>query len=50
MADELPLDEGAAPLSGNKAIEGAAIAFVMDLERSTGPESHRSPLRGGVRR
>jgi hypothetical protein len=29
MVDERPLDEGPAPLSGNKAIEGAAIAFVM---------------------
>ena len=34
MADELPLD--AAPLVGNKAIEGAAIAFVMGLERAAG--------------
>jgi hypothetical protein len=36
MADELPLDEGPAPLSGNKAIEDAAIAFVLDLERQAG--------------
>lgn len=36
MPDELPLDEGPDPLSGNKAIEGAAIAFVMDLERAAG--------------
>ena len=36
MADELPLDEGPAPLSGNKAIEDAAIGFVLDLERQAG--------------
>jgi hypothetical protein len=36
MVDELPLDEGPAPLSGNKAIEDAAIAFVLDLERQAG--------------
>ena len=36
MSDELPLDEGPTPLSGNKAIEGAAIAFVLDLERAAG--------------
>lgn len=40
MADELPLDEGLTPLSGNKAIEDAAIAFVLDLERQAG----RSPI------
>jgi len=40
MPDELPLGEGPAPLSGNKAVEGAAIAFVMDLERRAG----RSPV------
>lgn len=34
MAEDLPLD--VAPLVGNKAIEGAAIAFVMDLERAAG--------------
>lgn len=34
MAEELPLD--VAPLVGNKAIEDAAIAFVMDLERDAG--------------
>ena len=37
---ELPLDERPAPLSGNKAIEDAAIAFVLDLERQAG----RSPV------
>lgn len=31
-----PLDEMLTPLSGNKAIESAAIAFVMDLERAAG--------------
>jgi hypothetical protein len=36
MADEPPLDEGPVPVSGNKAIEGAAIAFVIDLERAAG--------------
>lgn len=36
MADELPIDESPAPLSGNKAIEDAAIAFVIDLERQAG--------------
>ena len=36
MVDEVPLDEGPAPLSGNKAIEDAAIAFVMDLEQQAG--------------
>jgi len=35
-----PLDELLAPLLGNKAIESAAIAFVMDLERAAG----RSPV------
>lgn len=40
MANELPLDEGPSPLSGNKAIEAAAITFVMDLERRAG----RSPV------
>lgn len=38
MAEELPLDF--VPLVGNKAIEDAAIAFVMDLERGAG----RSPV------
>lgn len=38
VSAELPLDEGPAPLSGNKAIEGAAIAFVMDLVRAAGRE------------
>jgi uncharacterized protein DUF3883 len=37
VADELPLD--VAPLVGNKAIEDAAIAFVIGLEREAG----RSP-------
>jgi hypothetical protein len=43
MIDDLPLDEGPAPLSGNKAIEDAAIAFVMSLERSAGraPQDRR---------
>lgn len=43
MADERPLDEGPAPLSGNKTIEDAAIAFVLDLERQAGrrPVDHR---------
>lgn len=36
MSDELPLDEGPAPLSGNKAIEDAAIKFVMGLETQAG--------------
>ena len=36
MPDELPLDESPAPLLGNKAIEDAAIAFVLDLERQAG--------------
>jgi Domain of unknown function (DUF3883) len=36
MVDERPLDEGPARLSGNKAIEDAAIAFVLDLERQAG--------------
>jgi hypothetical protein len=36
MVDNVPLDEGPAPLSGNKAIEDAAVAFVMNLERSAG--------------
>lgn len=40
MSDELPLDEGPAPLSGNRAIEDAAITFVLDLERKAG----RSPV------
>lgn len=40
MVDELPLDERPAPLSGNKAIEDTAIAFVLDLERPAG----RSPV------
>lgn len=34
MAEDLPLD--VAPLVGNQAIESAAIAFVMDLERAAG--------------
>ena len=37
MPEEHPLD--AAPLVGNKAIEDAAIKFVLDLERAAG----RSP-------
>jgi hypothetical protein len=37
--NDLPLDERATPLAGNKAIEDAAIKFVMDLEREAG----RSP-------
>jgi hypothetical protein len=43
VADERPLDEGSAPLSGNKAIEDAAVAFVMDLERDAGrkPQDRR---------
>jgi hypothetical protein len=32
MVDELPFGEGSAPLSGDKAIEDAAITFVLDLE------------------
>jgi hypothetical protein len=40
VVDELPLHEGPATLSGNKAIEDAAIAFVLDLERQAG----RSPV------
>jgi uncharacterized protein DUF3883 len=36
VVDDRPLDEGPAPLSGNKAIEDAAIAFVLDLERQAG--------------
>ncbi len=39
MTDELLVD-GLQPLSGNKAIEAAAIAFVMDLERRSG----RTPI------
>jgi hypothetical protein len=35
-ADAVPLDEGPAPLSGNKAVEDAAIAFVIGLERDAG--------------
>lgn len=38
MDQELPLD--VAPLVGNKAIEDAAIRFVLDLERGVG----RSPV------
>lgn len=48
MADERPLDEGPAPLSGNKAIEDAAIAFVMGLEREAGrscPQADTDGLR-----
>jgi hypothetical protein len=37
-AAELPLDEGLPPLSSNKAVEDAAIAFVMGLERAAGRE------------
>lgn len=40
MSDELPLDEGPAPLSGNKTIEDAAVAFVLDLERQAGRTPH----------
>jgi hypothetical protein len=38
MADEMPLDDGPAPLSGNKALEDAAITLVMGLERAAGRE------------
>jgi hypothetical protein len=43
MVDELPLGDGSAPLSGNKAIEDAAIAFVLNLERESGrtPQDRR---------
>jgi hypothetical protein len=39
MTDRLPVD-GPQPLTGNKSIETAAIAFVMDLEQRAG----RSPV------
>jgi hypothetical protein len=38
VAEDLPLD--LAPLVGNQAIEAAAVAFVMDLERAAG----RNPI------
>ena len=43
MVDDLPLPQSLAPLSGNKAIEDAAIAFVMKLEREAGraPQDRR---------
>jgi hypothetical protein len=43
MDDELPLDEGPKPLSGNKAIEDAAMSFVLKLERAAGrtPQDRR---------
>ena len=40
MVDEVPLDDGPAPLSGNKAIEDAAIKFVMALEQQAGRTPH----------
>lgn len=40
MVVELPLDEGPTPLSGNKAIEDAAIEFVLALEREFGRTPH----------
>jgi hypothetical protein len=50
--DDRPLDDLPAPLIGNKAIETAAIDFVMELEREAGrqPRDRRYdaafPLRG----
>jgi hypothetical protein len=43
MVDSFPTDQGPAPLSGNKVIEDAAIAFVMRLELSAGrtPQDRR---------
>lgn len=35
MVDVLPLGDGSAPLSGTKAIEDVAIAFVLNLERES---------------
>ncbi|MDQ6793584.1 MAG: hypothetical protein M3067_01950 [Chloroflexota bacterium] len=40
MVDELQLDEGPAPLAGNKAIEDAAIKFVIALELQAGRTPH----------
>jgi len=44
MVDELPLDEGPAPLSGNKAIEDAAIKFVMALENAKQRSYYEVPV------
>jgi hypothetical protein len=47
MAEDLPHD--VAPLVTSRAIEAAANAFVVDLERARWPQPHRPPIRGHVR-